>query len=731
MAALLAIAAAIGCTGGKRGAAGHHGTAGSSANQDAGPVGVHARFAPAADPMPFGAVPWPDDLYLDATGHVALATLPGAIQSDYATALRHALADLDGFGTLSPVYFQFEGSIDPATLPVDEAASTAGDASVFLLDADTGSPDAFQRVAATMHWNATQHTLALRPALGHPLSPGRRYAAVITRSLKAADGTPVDAAPAFALVRDPSGVLDDPFLQQARAEYTPVVETLVKTGLARESIAALAVFTVQRVDRDLNDARALVRAGAPPTATLTDVLTGAELDVAFGQPATTTLGLDEAGGALHDQLLATIQGTLPSLNLLSATAKTHGAFERDDTGTLRVKRSEDVPFTLFLPKPGNPAAGAPTPVVIYQHALGRERSDAVLLANKLAALGFAVIAIDAPFHGLRANGPDLRNRFTDKPNADGFGDATDDFWGVTEKNGDLLPLHPFYARDALRQGAVDLMTVVRFLEEGDGGVLAAADPALKGLRLDAARIGFVAVDIGAQMGAMTATVEPGLATLTLAFAGGGLAEILWQSPENQTWFAALAKLLGRDPEHIDYVHDAPSFWPELAIVQTLLDRAEPLAHAAVLERQPVNVLLLMAQDDESVPNPATEALASALGATLAGGEPGYVNDLPSRGLSSGQGVRGNFTVDNAALTRVLFPYAPGAHDTLIHASGTAQYAHPPQPPWTALTPPRTMENPLSAALTQTSQYLQGWYACAATKPSSMPAATCDAPVRAP
>ena len=47
-------------------------------------------------------------------------------------------------------------------------------------------------------------------------------------------------------------------------------------------------------------------------------------------------------------------------------------------------------------------ADAPLPVVIVQHGLGRERSDALPMANALAGLGYATIAIDAPFHGSSA-----------------------------------------------------------------------------------------------------------------------------------------------------------------------------------------------------------------------------------------------------------------------------------------------------------------------------------------
>ncbi len=67
---------------------------------------VSPRFEPAAEPMDFGAIPFPDDLYLGASGRVALGALPseaGSISPDFPEAIRQALGDLSGFSTVAPV----------------------------------------------------------------------------------------------------------------------------------------------------------------------------------------------------------------------------------------------------------------------------------------------------------------------------------------------------------------------------------------------------------------------------------------------------------------------------------------------------------------------------------------------------------------------------------------------------------------------------------------------------
>ncbi|MBK8284574.1 MAG: hypothetical protein IPK97_06615 [Ahniella sp.] len=52
-----------------------------------------------------------------------------------------------------------------------------------------------------------------------------------------------------------------------------------------------------------------------------------------------------------------------------------------------------------------PAAG--WPVVIFQHGITRNRSDALAISGTMAAQGFAVIAIDQPLHGIRAIDPGI------------------------------------------------------------------------------------------------------------------------------------------------------------------------------------------------------------------------------------------------------------------------------------------------------------------------------------
>jgi len=695
---------------------------------DAGDVGdgVHVRFDLSDGKLPFGAVPWPDDLYLQ-DARLALGSLPDStMPTDYARVLHGSLPELDGYGVATPIYFFLDGAIDGDTLPHSAVESEGVRAGVFLIDADTASPDAFERVRVETHWSPELSRLELRPALGHPLTPGRRYAAIVTRKVKDKRGQPLQPAPKFAAVRDATSTLSDPALQRARASYAPVLETLDKSGmLPRADVVAMAVFRVQTANEDLADARTLVRSREAPSASNVEAFVEEELDAVFGDPE------KDAAAVPHDHLDAIIQGTLSSPNLLSKTAKTHGAWVRED-GALEVKRpEEEVPFTLFLPK--GDGTGGSTPLVIYQHALGHERSDAVHVADGLAARNIAVIAIDAPFQGMRAKSGeggsvDMRNRFTGVTEPDRFGDVDGDFYGQRDMQALLIEFHPFYIRDALRQGVVDLMSLVRFLEsEQLPGLLARVGLSRT---MDIRRLGFVGEDIGATMGIMLASFEPRLQALTLVGASAFVAQGFWLAAGEQPLFETLAGWLGRSAVGIDYDSDTPFLWPELALFETLLGRAEPLAYATLLRRQPVNVLLMMARDDEVVANLATESLAVSLGAQILSGEARSVGELERHPSAAGDTVYGNVPIMGGEVTRLVRAYDPADHRVLHTDRGQRDYQTPVRPPFVSLDATEPFDNPRKAAQQDLEQYFASFFKCV-TGNSSTVALPCSAEVVAP
>jgi hypothetical protein len=424
---------------------------------------------------------------------------------------------------------------------------------------------------------------------------------------------------------------------------------------------------------------------------------------------------------------------LPSPNLLSKTAKTHGAWVRNESGALEEKGTpEEVPFSLFLPKGGS--GTDPAQIVLYQHALHRDRSDAVYVANALARQNIAVFAIDAPFQGLRARSGeggsvDSRNRFTGVSEPDRFGDEPGDFYGEDDLGGLLFRFHPFYIRDALRQGVVDLMTAVRFLESQELGSLVSRSSA--SVRLDARRLGFIGEDIGASMGAMLAPFEPKVQALCLVGAGAFVAQGFWLAASEQPLFEMLAGLLGRSTKDVSYDTDSPAFWPEMALFETLLGRGEPLAYASLFRRAPVNVLLMMAKDDEVVANLGTEALAVSLGASFLNEDARYAGDLTRKDAAAGERVSGNFRIEAGSVTRLVRAYDHADHQLLRADKGRSEYRAPVRPPFVSLDEPATFDNPRELALDHLGVYFRSFFECVKSVNVAATAVACSADVIAP
>ncbi len=662
---------------------------------------VYPRFAPSADPMDFGAVPFPDDLYLDSAGHIALGALPSEADAldGFSDAMRRGLAELDGFSTVAPIFFYFPpSSIDVTSLPAGAAESTREDSSVFLLDADPASPTAFRRVPVTINFHPGLGQLAIRPWDGYPLASGRRYAAVVTTSVRDDLGMPIGPDPRFAEVRDAEARPTDEILGEAYDRYSAVLASLASNGIARERVAGLAVFTVQHVAPDMRDARDAVWSGAVPSVILdAAIAAGPEMDALLGVPSMDLLGVDVPGGVVHRNIAWVIQGRFGSPRLDSPRPGVHGVFARDESGALIVQRTDEVPFTLTLP------AGDITrvPLVIFQHGLGGERSDMFAVADALAAAGHATLAIDIPYHGMRALGAnlDFRHRFGATEGPDGFGDRSGadvqlQFLGALDTRGELVAFHPSYVRDVLRQSAVDLMRAVRMIREGDlGSVRARVE--LSTLGFASAPIAFVGVSLGGIVGTIFVASEMEIGAAALVVTGGDLSRLVENSANFAPLFTAiLIPKLGIDASALEPTLYPLSFHPELALYQTVLDRGDSISFAPRFSTRPIDVLFQMAEHDEAMPNRATEALARAAGAQIIDADAVHT-DL-SRASSP---IAGNIEVDTARATRGLYRFAPATHGLLSNRTGIQGYAHPPEPPFVVIETV-AVENPVDIAVDQ-------------------------------
>ena len=653
---------------------------------------VHVRFEPrSSGPIPFGDVPFPDSLYRTGDDSQIQVDFPWSDDADgaFTEALHSALGELDGFGALGPVFFSLDGGdIDPDSLPVDADASMGDGASVFVLDIDTNSPNAFTRVPVEVAWDGAQQRLIVTPADGEFFFERRLYAAVITREVTDRVGLPIEPASGFAAVRDASGVLADAGLERARQQYQSVFEVLVREGLARSAIAGLAVFRVQSVMPVMAEAKALVDGYDLGGFTLIEqVAEASDLDAVLGVPVEPEPGLAVAGGVVHNNVGEMVHGTFKAYDFASADGTTPGTFERDESGNLTPKRVGDVPFTLWLPKArrSDVALG----LVVFLHDLGGERSDALAIVNRFAGANLAVLALDAPYSGSRSSYGDVSNRFTGEGVPDGFGDGSDSLFAADLVAGPWPAYHPFYYRDALRQGALDVVTLLA--AAGQLGL-----SAITSQPLDVRRVAAVGVGTGAHMAMMAATLDDRLELVSLAFAGGHETRSWLDSPDRSGLFEALASRLGL-PDTAAAAQE-----PGLALYQLLLDGVEPTVWAAGLGMEPVNVLQLLAVQDASVAESAAARLGRVLEVTYS--ENGLDNH--------DEEIAAEPMADRVSRHQVRFPEA--THTALYSTSGRVAYEQPFERPFKKLDAVQKVENPTEAALELLLSFVSTYRACVAS-----------------
>jgi hypothetical protein len=324
------------------------------------------------------------------------------------------------------------------------------------------------------------------------------------------------------------------------------------------------------------------------------------------------------------------------------------------------------------------------------------------VSDALCAQGFAVAAIDIPWHGMRADGAsvDTRHVFGSATGPDLYGDVGGTavyvgFVGVVDAAGPYAPFHATYPRDALRQSSVDIMALVHALDTADWSAVGTmGGPADLGFSGDP--MGFVGVSLGGIIGTTFVSSEPRIGAAVLNVTGGELTNLVAYSASfNQTFLPLLLPSLGIEAETIDYENAPPRFFPELAIYQTLLDRGDSMAFAPTLATQPTDVLFQMALDDETLPNIATEALARAAGAEMVGESPRFTDlAMVSSPLVS------NLVLGSARVTRGLTVFAPATHGLLSTRTAEASVQHPPEPPFVPVSPAVAVANPVDDAVAQ-------------------------------
>ena len=659
-----AVLAAGLCLGGCSGAG--HGTVGAtdpaSGNGNPGasmPITPPAATAALFQPLQ-GILPYPTDLYF-------AGSTDGTLNIQPANALlpnQAAINALDGFSTTAVIRARFGGPIDPGSL-------TAASVIVVQVTIDNTTRATTGVVRPLVF--GTDYTVGLAPDSG-------------------VGNTILEIRPSLPLVPS-TGTTDNGYL------------VLLTNGI-KDSAGAAATADVDYAN---------IKGALPTCKAITDtslngicMLTGAHLQIAQGlgiNPANVVLSFSFSTQSTVDTLAAVAAtttakpitvhgiglttkqanpqlfghaniyvGTLSIPYYLSRTAPLTGYWQGGasplDASSHWLTRFNPVPIAtetiqipllVTVPNSSSPAGAAkPTggwPVMIFEHGIGRNRTDMLAVADALADAGFVTVAIDLPLHGisdrtnplyasganplyaglsLPASGSiertfdlDVVNNTTAAPGSDGQIDPS----GASYIN--LTSL--LTQRDNLREAAADLIALTRSLS----AMNLDADPAGD---IDGTRIHFLGHSLGAIVGGVYLGVTPSsdVGTATLAMPGGLITQLLLDSPSFSPRIVAGLQAQGLP-------QGSTLFEQFFRDAQTAIDSGDPINFiAAAATHHPLHLIQVVgggsSLPDQVVPNSATERLIAAAGLTRITAAMGPGPVIATAGTPPGHRAYVNFLV---------------------------------------------------------------------------------------
>jgi pimeloyl-ACP methyl ester carboxylesterase len=543
-------------------------------------------------------VPMPNDLLRDGT--TGLVTLPAdPADSPEQAELKRAFNQLDGFSTTAALSLAFTSPIDRATVTAQTARLVTA-SGVEVMDVERSL-------------SADGKKLVLQPK--SPLWPATSYV-VLVAGLKDVQGNVVAPTPLTSVLSLGHALIDaerrstlSSFcdetasrLEPLRARVSGVVEAL---NVSRTQLGAAWTFTTQDL---VKRTQALWRAP-------------------YEQNLPLTIEVLERNTPALLIPYNTISGRLMTFDRLDPTTR---AFRENGTGAPRA-----IHYTLTVPR--SASSGSTVKVVVFGHGLHTEARLTLLLADKLARAGYAMLAIDLPYHGERsvcrtnpecsagatcaADGQCLKNgqvvdfaRLPALPGIPGKGFAT--ATGQAFIDIEHLPA----TRDHFRQAVIDLSAVTRLLKQGDWR------QATQGVALDGSDVRYAGISLGGIMGGLVSGIDPSYRAMLLNVGGAGLVDLM---RESATFKGQLKQ--GLDAKGI--TEGSPTYDSFLNATKWLFDEIDPINLAPYAAERPLTftdpltgqaavanrkaLRLQMAIGDTVVPNTSTRRLLKATGVSEA------------------------------------------------------------------------------------------------------------------
>jgi hypothetical protein len=532
--------------------------------------------------------PWPSDYRLDSGGNIIFTGFPNPYNEPILTTYLTALpGTIQGFSTAAFGYLRFAEDLDPTTLPATPPDTLSPSSTVQLINVDPSSPEHDQRHLAQLfyqqpagvYWQAD--TLSVGPALGYPLLPSTKYAIVVTRGLKASDGTP------FAPSADLSAVLG---LSATNATnkpvhdlFAPAVADLAALGIPASNIAHLTVFTT-------NDPAAVLFAMADavpsqiaaPTV-LTNGAAAAEADAGVGDAggdagalAASSLVSDPAD--IEHGIYDVYRGWYgPAPNYQAGVPPYTGSggnFVFDAQGNAIIQDTFPMRFTLVVPNAT--ACPMPTngyPILMYAHGTGGDNLSVIQEENgvgdAMARQCIASIGTDQIFQGVRPGAPSPSD-----PNAETLEELA--FFNVG---------NPSAMRANTIQSAIDVVVEARLFTETKMTVPAGTSVTGTTISFDSTKLLFMGHSQGSLNGPLYLAADPSALGGVLSGASSDVSITLLDktSPTPsvaQLWIVAVGLTSGTEAAELNIFH------PTLSFAQTVMDRIDPLVYMRYVVQKP-------------------------------------------------------------------------------------------------------------------------------------------------
>lgn len=567
-----------------------------------------------------GKLPFPTNLLFNGTDLTYTLNIPAATDdSAGTTAVKAALNQLDGFSTVSPVSMDFSSAIDTstliggstvrvfevATLTPAIAGAVTGITSELTVDVDY-----VLSVSSVDNEDGTEkgaNKLVVSPI--KPLKANTSYMVVVTKGVASTTGKVAASDVTYAFTKSASelhtlGTSKFTALSDAQAVQLEDLRLLNNTSEAVVSGWATAMTATP-----LNAADIAV-SWSFTTQSVGDVLTALHSKIQTDPAPVSSIFTTAVAVSPQDGVTGFVgsdiyvgQITLPYYLNVPADAHDNSPLEGSWRGagdsaltqynpTLDPTTATNVTVPLLVSIPNGPKPGAGWPVVIFQHGITSNRGSMMGLVDVMAnagASGFAVVAIDMPFHGLLGtedliggfrqatidfsaaiNGgtATVQERIFDLDLFDaaiGTNDADGD--GVTDDSGTHFINLPslLTSRDNVRQSVADLFSLKRAISimDYDGG----------GADFNAANIHFVGHSLGGIVGGVFLAIETSVQSSVLGMSGGGIAKLLDGSASFGPVIAAGLSANGVTKGTAEY----ESF---LASAQMVLDSADPVNYAS-------------------------------------------------------------------------------------------------------------------------------------------------------